>query len=255
MSTKINKLLRTWPKNTIATTPWLRKNGITRDLLSYYRKSGWVLSSGRGAVIKNGNNADWTGGVYALQEQLQLPLHPGGKTALTLQGFGHYVPLGRERVTLFSQRGVRIPRWFTSHTWPIQLRLFKTNLFPSDCIVGLKKLDLGNFSITVSCAERAIMEVLYCLPKYESPDETRHLMAGLTTLQPALVQQLLQCCSSVKVKRLFMVLAEVEHHSWLDLIDTSSVDFGYGKRSLIKGGYFYQRYQITVPPSWKGEDY
>jgi hypothetical protein len=254
MSTKINQILQKWPKDTIATASWLREQSISRDLLSYYRRSGWMIGFGRGAVAKNGDHADWTGGVYALQEQLHLPIHPGGKTALTLQGFGHYVPLGRERVTLFTRRGVHIPQWFTRADWPINLQIFKTNLFPADCTTGLKKLGMKNFSITVSAAERAIMEVLYCLPKTESTDETKHLMEGLTTLRPDIVSELLRVCTSVKVKRTFMVLAEVERHSWLERLDTTGVDFGTGKRSLIKGGYLHQRYQITVPHSWKQEE-
>jgi hypothetical protein len=241
MSTKINQLLRKWPQNTIAAAHWLREQGVTRDLLSYYRRSGWMTGFARGAVIKNGDHADWPGGVYALQEQLYLPIHPGGKTALTLQGFGHYIPLGRERVTLFTHRNVRVPQWFTRNDWPINLHIFKTNLFPPDCTAGLKKLDMGNFLITVSTAERAIMEVLYCLPKKESLDETKHLMEGLTSLRPDVVLELLQACTSVKVKRTFMVLAEIERHSWFERLDTSAIDFGSGKRSLIKGGYLHPR--------------
>jgi hypothetical protein len=254
MSTKINQLFRKWPKDTIAAASWLREQGIPRDLLSYYRRSGWMTGFGRGAVVKSGDTADWAGGVYALQEQLHLPIHPGGKTALSLQGFGHYVALGRERVALFTRRGVRVPRWFTGAEWPVTLQIFKTNLFPVDCTAGLKSFDMGNFSITVSAPERAIMEILYCLPKTESPDETKHLMEGLTTLRPDVVSELLRACTSVKVKRTFMVLAEVERHSWLERVDATGVDFGSGKRFLIQGGYLHPNYQITVPHTWKPEE-
>jgi hypothetical protein len=113
---------------------------------------------------------------------------------------------------------------------------------------------MGNFSLTVSSPERGIMEVLYCLPKHESPDESRHLMEGLATLRPAVVQQLLEVCTSVKVKRTFMVLARLERHAWVERIDESSIDFGSGKRSLIKGGYLHPRYRITVPHSWREEE-
>jgi hypothetical protein len=255
MSTKINRLLRKWPKDTVATASWLREQGIPRDLLAYYRRSGWMTGFGRGAVVRSGDHADWPGGVYALQEQLHLPIHPGGKTALTLQGFGHYIPLGPERVILFTQRGVRVPQWFTHAEWPANPRILKTNLFPSNRTLGLRKLEMGDFSITISAAERAILEVLYCLPKTESPDETKHLMEGLTTLRPDVVTELLRTCASVKVKRTFMVLAEVERHGWLERVDTTGVDFGAGKRSLIKGGYLHPRYQITVPRSWKQEEH
>lgn len=251
MATKINQILPKWPKNTIATASWFHEQGIPGDLVSYYRRSGWINGFGRGAAIKNGDTVEWFGGMYALQGQLHLPIHPGGKTALILQGYGHYVPLGRERIVLFTQRGVRVPLWFTQNEWPINLHIFKTNLFPFGYTVGLKKIDMGNFSISVSTPERAIMEVLYCLPSKESPDETKYLMEGLATLQPDVVIELLKACTSVKVKRTFMVLAEIEQHSWLKHIDTTSIDFGSGKRSLIQGGYYNPHYQITVPPTWK----
>ena len=98
------------------------------------------------------------------------------------------------------------------------------------------------------------MEVLSCLPTAESPYETEHLMQGLSTLRPDVVTELLRACTSVKVKRTFMVLAEAERHSWLERVDTTGVDFGSGKRLLIKGGYLHPRYQITVPHSWRQEE-
>ncbi|MCP4403625.1 MAG: hypothetical protein GY801_40760 [bacterium] len=34
---------------------------------------------------------DWTGAVYALQAQLSLNVHVGGKTALEIKGYAHYL--------------------------------------------------------------------------------------------------------------------------------------------------------------------
>lgn len=253
MSTKINQLIRIWPKDAIATSSWLQSKGIARDLLAYYRKSGWVQRVGHSAVIRNGDTIGWPGGVYALQEQLHLPIHPGGKTALSMQGYGHYIPLGQERVILFSQQNVKVPSWFFNCYQKSKLLIFRTNLFPATCMVGLKKIDMGNFEITVSSPERAIMEVLYCLPRHESPDEIKYLMDGLAGLRPETVQHLLECCSSVKVKRTFMVLAEAERHGWLQRLDLSRITFGTGKRALIRGGILHPRYHITIPRTWKEE--
>jgi hypothetical protein len=97
--------------------------------------------------------------------------------------------------------------------------------------------------------------ILFFRPSTESPDETKHLMEGLTTLQPDVVLELLRACTSVKVKRIFMVLSEIEHHGWLEHLDVTTIDFGSGKRSLVQGGYLHPRYQITVPRSWKPEEY
>ena len=71
-------------------------------------------------------------------------------------------------------------------------------------------------------------------------------MEGLTTLRPRVVQSLLENCVSVKVKRLFMLLAENCKHLGRK-VDLAKVDFGKGKRTLVKGGRFDPKYKITVP--------
>jgi hypothetical protein len=86
------------------------------------------------------------------------------------------------------------------------------------------------------------MEVLYGVPQIDSYEETRLLMEGLT-----LVQTLVEHCASVKVKRVFMFLAQNCKHAWAGKVDLSKVDVGRGKRALINGGHFDAKYQITVP--------
>jgi Transcriptional regulator, AbiEi antitoxin, Type IV TA system len=94
-----------------------------------------------------------------------------------------------------------------------------------------------------------MLEVLYEVPRRELYEEATLLMEGLTTLRPRLVQTLLEHCTSVKVKRLFMVLAERCNHAWVNKLDLSHVEFGKGKRMLLKGGRFDSKYRITVPES------
>lgn len=111
---------------------------------------------------------------------------------------------------------------------------------------------MGFYLVTVSTPERAMMEVMYGVPNEESYEEAKLLMEGLTTLRPRVVQALLERCASVKVKRLFMVVAESCQHAWVKKLDTSKVDFGKGKRMLVRGGRFDSKYNITVPDSETG---
>ncbi len=248
---KLNLLLQEWPKGTVATTLWLKKRGIQRDLLARYRSSNWVQKIGNGAVVRTGDAVEWPGAVYALQEQLFLTVHPGGKTALALQGAAHFIPMGKERVMVYTGSKERLPKWFTACDWKINLFIYKTNIFPSECTVGLKKIKMGDFDIVISAPERAMFEVLHNFPFAESPDETSYLMEGLATLRPEVVQTLLEQCSSIWVKRLFMVQAEMAKHPWLQRINLSRIDFGKGKRSLVKNGYLHPKYHLTIPRSWK----
>lgn len=98
------------------------------------------------------------------------------------------------------------------------------------------------------------MEVLYSVPAKVTFEEAKLLFEGLITLQPKVVSQLLRACSSVKVKRLFMVLAELNSHPWFKRVNLSDVELGKGKRSLVPGGYFHPEYNITVPMNWKRSD-
>jgi hypothetical protein len=72
-------------------------------------------------------------------------------------------------------------------------------------------------------------------------------MGGLATLSPRRLQKLLEDCHSVKVKRLFFYFADRHRHAWLKRLDKKTINFGKGKRMLVKGGTLDRTYQITVP--------
>lgn len=250
IGTKVNRLFRVWPQGTVAVSRWLEAQGAYQQLVHEYEKSGWIQRIGQGAYVRSGDTVEWTGGLHALQELMRLPVHAGAKTALQMQGYAHFLPLGKGGfVSLFGAPGTRLPAWFRQHDWGVQLRYSATNLFTEDSDAGLTKIALGTFDVTASAPERAIMEVLYLVPAEESFEEAALLMEGLTTLRPRLVQSLLEQCRSVKVKRLFMFLAEACDHAWVNKLDSSKVDFGKGKRMIVKGGRFDAKYNITVPSS------
>ncbi len=245
---KLNLLLTTWPQCTVAVSRWLATQGVYQQLVHGYEKSGWLRRIGQGAYVRADSAVDWTGGLYALQEQLHLPIHAGAKTALQLQGYAHFLPLGKGgRITLFGSSGTRLPAWFRQYDWGVTVRYAATGLFADNMEGGFTKKAYPGYAITVSAPERAIMEVLYLVPAEESFEEARLLMEGLTTLRPRLVQSLLEQCRSVKVKRLFMYLAQACNHAWVSKLDLSKVDFGKGKRMIVKGGRLDAKYNITVP--------
>jgi len=245
---KINRLLRAWPQGTISVSRWLEAQGAYQQLVHEYEKSDWIRRIGQGAYVRAGDTVEWSGGLYALHEQMKLPVHAGAKTALQMQGYAHFLPMGKGgAVSLFGASGTRLPAWFRQYDWGVALRYTTTNLFADDPKAGLTKKELATYAVTVSAPERAIMEVLYLVPVEESFEEAGLLMEGLTTLRPRLVQSLLEQCRSVKVKRLFMFLAETSNHAWAKKLDLSKVNFGKGKRMIVKGGQLDTKYNITVP--------
>jgi hypothetical protein len=106
---------------------------------------------------------------------------------------------------------------------------------------------MSDWPLLYSCEERAILEVLQDVPEHESIYEAHVLMQGLVNLRPARLMKLLEACSSVKVKRLFLALAERRNHAWFKHLDVGAIKIGSGKRMLAPGGILHPKYQITLP--------
>lgn len=246
-SQKLNQLLKIWPKNTVATSRWLKKQGVYRQLIEIYEKSSWIESIGHGAYKRSGDNIDWTSGLYSVQEQLYFNVHVGARSASELQGYGHYIPLDDKRPVYIFGASKFLPKWFMNNYRKLPLRYVYTTCFPYDGKIGLSTKNMGEYSITISSTELAIMEVLFLVDKFETYEHASLLMEGLKTLRPALVQELLENTVSVKVKRLFLHFAEKFNHPWIRRLDLDRVDFGKGKRVIGKGGIFDSKYLISVP--------
>lgn len=252
---KLNRLLAEWPSDTVAVLPWLEKRGIYRQLVDSYFRNGWLKKLGRGAYVKTGDIVTWLGGLYAIQKELNLSIHIAAQTALAIKGYSHYLSLGEDRtVTLFGAPNEVLPSWFIKAPWQINVVYASTNLFRNNKTLGLTESKDKSFSVTLSTPERAVMELLYLIPKHAHFEDAQLAMESLTTLRPSVVQALLEDCNSVKVKRFFMWLAEYNKHKWVDRLDLSNVNFGKGKRSIFKGGYFDKKYQITVPDYYGREE-
>ncbi|MGZ3697303.1 MAG: type IV toxin-antitoxin system AbiEi family antitoxin domain-containing protein [Bdellovibrionota bacterium] len=244
---KLNQLLRVWQPGTVATLPWLARHGVYQQLAYEYERSGWIERVGRGAYSRAGEQVGWEGGLFAVQSQLGLPVHVAGKSALELKGFGHFVVMGKgASLHLFSDTLQHLPVWFRQHTWERKIHFRHVHLFKCDRSTGLSKHEVGSFSIDVSAPERAILEALHLIPNDQSFEEARLLMEGLTTLRPKIVQTLLEQCRSIKVKRLFLHLAERCNHQWVARLDLKKVDLGSGNRVIVPGGRLDPKYRITV---------
>ncbi|VAW49680.1 hypothetical protein MNBD_GAMMA04-164 [hydrothermal vent metagenome] len=243
--TKLNTLLSTQPSGTVLSSAWLVDQGYSLDLQKRYKKSLWFDSIGTGALIRHGDQVDYLGGIYALQSQLGLFVHPAGKTALSMQGRAHYLELSAKRVQLFGGRQDKLPLWFKRRDWGVNVACKLTSFLPPD--LGLIEIEHKSFTVKVSDPARAIMECLYLAPESQPLLEVFELMEGLNNLRPVTVQKLLEECRSVKVKRLFLYLADKAGHEWFNFIDLDKVDLGSGKRSIVSHGVYVAKYQISVP--------
>lgn len=195
--------------------------------------------------MRHGDPVDYLGGVYALQTQLGLTVHPAGKTALSMQGKSHYLELSAKKAQLFGGVDDALPLWFKKHDWGLSLDCKLSSFLPPE--LGLVEYAHKSFKVKISSPARAVMECLYLAPKAQPILEVFELMEGLNNLRPAVVQALLEGCNSVKVKRLFLYLADKAGHDWMAYLKLDKVDLGSGKRAIVSDGVYVSKYQITVP--------
>ena len=245
MTTKINQLLQKWPNNAVATARWLKSEGVDHRLAGKYVQSGWLNRLGHGAYVRAGSSVDWAGGVHALQTQLGLDVHLGAVTAMDLRGHAHYLALRGRAIVLFGYPGTKLPAWFSSHQWSQPVSLVTTSVFQY-CNECTSTLDVDGIELNTASLERAAFEMMYLVPNQQSYEEAVQIMASLTTLRPRVVQRLLESCTSVKTKRLFMHVAEQLELPCLPHLDVSDVNFGSGRRSIHRGGTLERKYDLVI---------
>lgn len=243
--TKINQLLQKIPPGALFLTSWMNENGVSYELQRHYRNSMWLTSLSPGVMTRTGEKPTIYGALYSLNTQGEKNFHLGAMSALEISGYSHYVPMGKKTIVLFSPKTERLPLWFTKYDWGVNLQHFTTESFAVE--TSIDKMKYEGFDLLISSPERAFMECLYLSPQYYNLTDLYYVMESLTILHPKKVQLLLEKCSSVKVKRLFLYMAEKARHSWFDELDLSKITLGSGKREIVKGGAYDSKYKITIP--------
>lgn len=242
---KLKRLLQMQPQGVVWTTNYLVSQGYSNSLLQKYRDNQWLEAIGHGAMKKKGEGLHYLGGIFSLQKQLNLSIHPGAKTALTIFGRAHFLQFGRPRIYLFGETKERLPSWFLNYDWGVDIEYFTSSFLPKE--EAMSEFTYNNYQVSVASPIRALLQCLYLVPKKQDLEEAYQFMLGLTNLRPDKTQTLLEKCSSIKVNRLFLYLAEKSGHTWYHHIDQNKINLGQGDREIIKGGVYNAKYKITVP--------
>lgn len=247
MATKINQILQRIQKNDLVFSSWMSGHGVSRTEQGAFVKSGWLDKLTQGVYKLHGSEPTLFNAVSSYNSQLGKNCFLGASTALDLRGFSHFVPMGKQSAYLFTPTSQRLPSWLLAYSWDMNVHYFTTNIFGDDQI-GIDTMTInGDIKLLVSSPERAFMECLHLSPNYYSLMDTYYVMETLSSLRPKLIESLLDRCSSVKVKRLFLFMAEKSNHPWFSLFNVSAIDLGKGKRSIVKGGVYDSKYKITIP--------
>lgn len=263
---KLNRLAQALPEGLLVDAAWLERNGYSRSLRSQYVSAGWLQQPARSVFRRPRGEISWEQVVISLQTLLGYSISVGGRTALELQGYAHYVSQSQKNIHLYSDD--KLPSWLLK--LPLSQRFIIHNRqrvlphsAPTNTPLSLDTPSIegavldGGFRVThwgqwkwpliMSTPERAYLELLEELPKNETFHMADVIMEGLVNISPRRMQALLEKTKSIKAKRLFFFFADRHQHQWLSHIEREHIDLGSGKRMLVKGGKFDPVYQITVP--------
>lgn len=244
--TKLNQLMSRFPASGVLTSQWLEEQGYYRQLVEKYCKAGWLTRLGHGAFARLNDTVSWQGAVMALQQQSHVPAHLGGLSALNIYGITQYVSLNDEAsIFLYNNtpKKTALPKWFQQlfkNTHYYQTRLFTSNF-------GVNEKIIDNWTLHASIPERAILEMLALTPNKVTLQHAMELMEGLHRLRSHHLQTLLEVCLSIKVKRLFLCLAELYHLDFFEELDLNRIALGSGKRVIGSGGKYFPKWQLSLP--------
>lgn len=274
----LNQLASKLPEGMLVDAAWLKAQGYSTQLQHQYVKSGWLEQPTRSVFRRPRGALSWQQVVISLQTILNYsPLVVGGRTALEMQGYAHYLVQSTTTVHLYGPKAP--PGWVQKLPLAVKFvyhndqRLFKNepvtkglssvkwNIEKGEAldVTSFRGGDITSLSwgqwdwpLTLSTPERAIFELLDELPNHETFEQVDALFSGLANLRPDRLQKLLKDCGSVKVKRLFFYFSDRHKHSWLKRLKKEGIDLGSGKRVLVKGGVLDPTYNITVPGDLNG---
>jgi hypothetical protein len=231
------------------TSKGLRANGISPRMTSYLRAQGLISPIGSGAYRRSKDEElPWWAGVAAFQYELGMPIHVGGKSALQHQGVMQHLEFGKgSGLWLFAPSSLRLPKWFAEHDWNVSVHFHRANLFSLEPEGSIHEVTIDGFAVRMSRRERAALEAIHMIDKAHRFEEIAELFETLGTLNPQILQGLLERCDSVRVNRIFLYLAKRSGFSWYSKLNESRIQLGTGKREVARGGRLDSDYLITVP--------
>ena len=241
-----DRLFLNWKDEAVHTYSWFKSHGISPPSIQQCLKNKLIKKLGGGAYIKAKDKLNWQAGIFTAQKELQRPLHVAGQTALEMQGLGHFAKMGKKApVHIVKREKVRTPIWLTRNNWGVEFYFKTSSLFPSD--LGLMKYNRSKFHFILSSRERAIMEMINDLDLKDSFETLERYFEGFLNLRDSLVQKLLEKCSSIKVKRVFLYMADKLELPIMKHLHIRRIQLGRGKRVVSKNGKLDKTYNITVP--------
>ncbi|MCQ2608402.1 MAG: type IV toxin-antitoxin system AbiEi family antitoxin [Bacteroidales bacterium] len=245
MTTKIQQIVKNAPRDTVLFGSWLSDNGLDARGQYSYMKSGWLERISKGVYKIHGTSPTLLATISSYNTQLKKKCIVGAYTALELRGYSHYLSMGKPKAFLFTDKNNKLPSWLLNNNWDMTIKYMKTSFLGND-LLGVETMSIDKLDLLVSSPERAFFECLNMPDASSSLLDIYYIMESLTTLRPKLVQQLLESCTSQKVKRLFLYMAEKANHPWVKALQLDKINFGTSRFMITPIGKYIKKYNMTI---------
>jgi hypothetical protein len=243
-------LANTLPSGQLVNRKWLSKHGFSRSAVDYHLRANNLIAPVRGIYQRPDSKIKWQGILHSLSD-MGHKVHIGGLSALNEQGFSHNISLSKPLVQLYS--AALLPAWIDDweniDTAEFSLERYKLAWLgglPEDLITS-SNFGQWDWAVYIAHPELAVLEYLVKLKTVDDFKLFDLLFENMATLSPHRVQLALSHCTNIKAKRLFGWFATRHAYAWVKRIDWDLVDFGSGKRLIIKAGCYDKQWRITVP--------
>ena len=238
------------PRGQLVNRKWLLAHGFSRSAVDYHLRAKNLIAPARGVYQRSGLKIKWQGLFYSLTD-MGYQLHVGGLSALYELGFAHNVSMTQPVIQLYSPDVLPIwlDNWAEHNEADFSLERYKLawlDSLPHELITH-SQFGQWDWVVCIAYPELAILEYLVNLKTVDDFKQVDLLFENMATLSPTRVQLALTHCTNIKANRLFGWFATRHAYAWVKRIDWDSVNFGSGKRLIIKAGSYDKQWRITVP--------
>lgn len=245
MATKIQQIIGAVPHDSVLFGSWLTSQGLDARGQYSYMKSGWLDRISKGVYKIHGSTPTLMATVSSYNMQLGKSCIVGAYTALEFRGYSHYLSMGKPLAYLFTDKTNKLPSWLLKEEWDMTIKYMTTSFLGNE-LLGVETMTNNQHELLVSSPERAILECLNLPDASYSLLDIYYIMESMTTLRPKLVQTLLESCTSQKVKRLFLYMAEKAGHSWFMALKPDNINLGTSRFMITPTGKFINKYNMTI---------
>ena len=201
----------------------------------------------------------WLKLIDILQNELKLDVYPGGSSAMTGWYHRHNWIFNPVMERLYGTDVHKIPKQLLKENWGRKFYLYKSDWFPKD--LGIDKIKTRSYKLRIPCLERALLEMVYDINNRTTIDRVFNYFLDLPEIKSKKIQKLLEQCSSEKVKRFGLFLAEETYFDYFKKIDTTNIILNLNENLDITDGHHSPnhvfKYNIEVPGhlDWEACEY